>query len=203
MRFLSLLLIGCAATAPTVEGPEDVVRAYSEALARGDAAALHALMNEESQQTTSPEEIGRLLTENREELNERASHLNDRVAEGVESRASVRLPNGELAVLRLEGGVWKIDGGVVDAPTLQTPEDAIRSLRRALMRRSLRRILRVLARAPRAEIEAEIERFLEDTEDELDLEAEIQGNEAFIRSSSGRVIRLLREAGEWRIADVE
>ena len=202
MRTLWLgLLMGCATTG-SVQGPDALVEQVAQALRDGDAATLHRLAGEESSEL-SEDDIARLLEENREELAERADQLDAQRQQGVQSRATVRLPGGELAVLTLEGGQWKIVGGVIDAPTLQTPLDTVRSLRRALARRSFRGVLRVLAHGPRAEIDAEIERFLEDTEDELDLEAEVRGNEAFVRSSNGRVIHLVREAGEWRVADIE
>ncbi len=92
---------------------------------------------------------------------------------------------------------------MLDAPALLTPQDAVLALRHALQRRDLAAVLRVLARPTRAELEAEIRGFIESTDDALDLEVEIQGNEARVRTTGGRVVRLVREAGEWRVRDVE
>jgi hypothetical protein len=79
----------------------------------------------------------------------------------------------------------------------------VRALRRSLMRKSLPGVLRVLSRQPRADIEAELARILEETEDELDLEVEVRGNRARVRTTGGREITLVREAGEWRISAIE
>ena len=104
---------------------------------------------------------------------------------------------------RSNAGVFvRIDGGILDAPALRTPEDAVRSLRRALARRSLPSLERVLARQPRADLEAEIERILDETADDLDHEVEIRGNRARVRLTGGREILLAREAGEWRIVEI-
>jgi len=199
--WVAIALGGCG-SAVVVEGPGPTVEAYARAVQAQDAEAVHALLDADSRETVDSEEVARLLEENQTELRERAE-VAQRQLEGIESRATVRLPSGELAVLTLEDGEWKLLGGVLDAPALQTPEDAVRAMRHALQRQSMSGVLRVLARAPRAQLDAEVERFLDDTEDELDYDVEIEANEALVRASNGRVIRLVREAGEWRIAEVE
>jgi len=162
----------------------------------GDAG----LLDEDTQQQVTEEDLATLLEENAEELRERSAEI---APERVQTRAVVELPTGESTVLSLEGEAWKIDGGVLGAPALVTPEDAIRSLRRALIRRGLRDVLAVFARSLRGEVEAEVRRFLEETADELDYETEVQGSAAIVRTSGGRIVRLTREAGEWRIVDFE
>lgn len=198
---LTLAALGCARTvAPRAPTPDATLQAYNAAIAAGDAAALHGLLDEETRLQVSEEDLAALLEQNATELQERAAQIR---TERVETRAVVELPTGEAAVLSLEGDAWKIDGGVLGAPALVTPEDAIRSLRRALIRRGLRDVLSVFARSLRGEVEAEVRRFLEETADELDYETEIQGNAAIVRTSGGRIVRLTREAGEWRIVDFE
>ena len=44
--------------------------------------------------------------------------------------------------------------------------------------------------------------MLEATEDADDLEVEIQGNRARVRTTGGGTIELVRESGEWRVVDV-
>ncbi len=197
------LVTACgAASNRSVEGPEPTIQALAAALRAGDARALYELMSDESRAHLSQAEVARLLDENRQELLERAQQVEAALARGVPTRATVRLSDGELAVLERERAEWTIVGGVLDAPALLTPEDAVLSLRRALRRRSLRGVLRVLARGPRADLESEFRDFLDDTEDELDMEIEVRGDEAVVRWSTGREVRLVREAGEWRVADV-
>ncbi|HBQ13674.1 MAG TPA: hypothetical protein DEF51_21900 [Myxococcales bacterium] len=105
-------------------------------------------------------------------------------------------------VLVLEDGRWRIDGGVLDAAGLGTPLDAVAAFRRALMRRDLEGVERVLSRQTRAEWEEELRRVLEATADTDDLEVEIQGNRARVRTTGGGSIELVRESGEWRVVDV-
>jgi len=199
--FALVALVGC--TTPVVQGPAPTLAEYSRAVRAGDAEAVHALYDEETRAQVDADEVGALLEQNREELAQQLDAVDQARAEGVESRAVLALPGDERVVLRIEDGAWVIEGGVLDVPALQTPQDAVLALRHAILRRSLRGLLRVLARAPRAELEAEMDRFLGDTEDELDLRTEIQGNIARVQTSGGRVILLVREAGEWRVVDVE
>ncbi|MAQ16155.1 MAG: hypothetical protein CMN30_15360 [Sandaracinus sp.] len=198
------LLVGCAGAPAPVAGPEATLEAYTEALRAGDARRLYALLDPATQEAVPFEEFAATLESNRDELAERAQEVEDRVkADEVVSRAEVPLRDGEKAILTLEHGRWALLGGVLDAPALQTPLDAVLALRHAVRRRSLRGLDRVLGREARAALEDERRRFLEETADSLDLEVEIQGNEARVRLTGGRVIRLVREAGEWRVVDVE
>lgn len=196
------MALGCGATA-TVPAPEAAVHSYLVAIRAGDAEALHALLDAETRALVSPEELASAMTDNEAELTEQATAIEAALERGADAQARVPLGDGERAVLVIEEGRWRLLGGVLDAPALRTPRDAVLALRRALLRRSMRGVSRVLAREPRAELEAEIVQFLDDTEDELDLEYEVRGSVATVRTSSGREVHLIREAGEWRVVEVE
>ena len=201
---LPVLVCSTACGVGTVAGPEPTLRAYTAALRSGDARAAYALLDPDTRKTVSLEAFSSSFTDNGVELQEQADHIDNAVrANDIDSRAAVPLEEGETAVLTLEEGRWTIVGGVLDAPALQTPQDAVLALRHAVRRRSLRGLLRVLAREPRAGLEDERRRFLDETADPLDLEVDIQGNRARVRLTGGRVLLLVREAGEWRVLDLE
>ena len=201
---LVLLSFGCGGPTGTVAGPEATLDAYTAAVRAGDARRVYELLDPETREAVPYETFAATFEANQVELREQADAVEDAVkADDVRSRAEVELREGETAVLTLEGGRWTLLGGVLDAPALQTPLDAVLALRHAVRRRSLRGLMRVLAREARAGLDDERRRFLEETADPLDLEVEIQGNEARVRLTGGRVIRLTREAGEWRVVDVE
>ena len=194
-------LAGCMAGVATGP-PDEALRAYVDAVQTQDAERVHTLLNDETQALESRERLASLIEENSEELTEQTRELTEIVAGGIEARAELRLDNHELAVLVLEDGEWRIDGGILGAPTLRTPQDTVLALRAALVRRSLTGALRVLARDPRAELEADIQSLLEDTEDALGMDVAIEGNSARVRLPSGRELLLVREAGEWRIQEL-
>lgn len=196
------LLSGCAA-GPRVEGPTGTVRAFAAALARGDAGATWALLDEDARRGRSEPEHAALVAENASELATQGEALEQAAVAGtLSARARVPLRSGETIVLVLEDGGWRVDGGVLDAAGLGTPLDAVAALRRALMRRDLRGVERVLSRQTRAEWEEEVRRLVDATADPDDLEVEIQGNRAHVRTTGGGSIELVRESGEWRVVDV-
>ncbi|MCZ7686053.1 MAG: hypothetical protein M5U28_47755 [Sandaracinaceae bacterium] len=197
-----LLLSGCGA-GPRVEGPTGTVRAFAAALSRGDASATWALLDEDARRGRTEPEHAALAAENAAELAEQGEALERAAGAGtVSARARVALASGETVVLVLEDGGWRIDGGVLDAAGLGTPLDAVAALRRALMRRDLGGVERVLSRQTRAEWEEEVRRLVDATADADDLEVEIEGNRARVRTTGGGSIELVRESGEWRVVDV-
>lgn len=200
----ALLLVGCGGSAASAP-PRDTARAYAEAARRGDAEAVYALLDEETRAGLTLDTLRAQMAEASEELRDQAAAVDAALADPqlFQTRARVPLRSGQHAVLVIEGERWRLVGSLLDAVSLATPEDAVMAFRSALERRSLPSISRILARAPRAEIDAQIERFIEDTEDEPALDVDIQDNEATVRTPSGRVIRLVREAGEWHVVSVE
>ena len=198
----ALLIVGCGG-GPPVRGPSPSVRTYAGALQRGDADGAWALLDEDARRGRSEAEHATLMEANGAELREQGAALARAAGtDAVEARARVPLQSGETVVLVLEDGRWRIDGGVLDAAGLGTPLDAVAAFRRALMRRDLEGGERVLSRQTRAEWEEELRRVLEATADTDDLEVEIQGNRARVRTTGGGSIELVRESGEWRVVDV-
>lgn len=199
---LLALVAGCGGGS-WVEGPSRSILAYADALERGDTDRAWALLDEDARRGRTEAEHARLMEQNAAELREQGDAL-ERAAgsDAVEARARVTLASGETVVLVLEDGRWRIDGGVMDAHGMGTPRDAVAAFRRALMRRDLDGIERVLSRQTRAEWEEEVRRVVESTADPDDLEVEIQGNRAHVRTTGGGSIELVRESGEWRVVDV-
>ena len=199
---VALVSLGCGGAAGTSD-PSSVVRRYGRALRAGDAPGAWDLLDADARRGRTEEEHTALMRANAEELRAQGEALVARAAPGqVAAQARVRLRSGEAIVLVLEDGRWRIEGGVFDAAGLATPLDAVAALRRALMRRDLRGVERVLSRQTRAEWEEEVRRVVDATEDPSDLEVEVQGNRARVRTTGGGSIELVRESGEWRVVDV-
>jgi len=199
---LLVLLTGCGASAAD-RGPARAVEQYAEALRRGDARSAWRLLDEDARRGRTPEEHQALMTSNAAELRDQGEALARAASpDATDAHARVELASGEVVVLVLEEDGWRIDGGVLDAAGLATPQDAVAAFRRALMRRDLRGVERVLSRQTRAEWEEEVRRVVESTEDTEDLEVEIQGDHARVRTTGGGRIELVRESGEWRVVDV-
>jgi hypothetical protein len=201
--FVALVGCGGANAGRGTPDPRGTLRAWTAAVRAQDAEAAYALLDADAQGDTDAARFSALFAEHHTELAAQATALEARAASDVGARARLTLVGGEVVVLVLEDGAWRIDGGVLDAPGLRTPEDAVASLRRALARRSLPGVLRVLSRETRGEVEAEIARFLAASEDAADLETHVEGDTAEVRLGGEARVTLVREAGAWRVVDVE
>ena len=200
---LGAVAVGCAAGAAHAPGPADALARYAHALETGDAGAAYDLLDDGARARFSRERFVALMRDNAAEMREQGALMSAQAARDVPARALVRLGDDERVVLALGPAGWRLEGGVLDAPALTTPEDAIAALRRALRRRDLASLLRVLSRQTRAELEADIARVAGATEDELDLEIDVQGDRATVRTTGGGRIELVREGAEWRVRDIE
>lgn len=201
--WLATALAGCGG-GPATPAPEAAVRAYVAAVRAGDAAAVHRLLDPETRETVAVDDVAAALDDYRAELADQADALERRVdGGGAPARARWSGPPGAW-VLRTERGPegrigWRFEGGVFDAPTLATPVEAVRALRSALARESLPGLLDVLSRGAAADARAEIGALVDETGDPDALDVTLEGDRAVVRTPTGRLIRLLREAGEWRV----
>lgn len=196
------LLVGCgAAGAPP--HPQDAVRAYLAAVRAHDADAAYALLSTTQQAAISKEEFVRAFRENRAELADQVNALSRLGPRDVVAVGEVTYGDGESAALVLEGGDWRISGGVAEAYSLRSPQQALRSLRRALERRSYDALMRILARRSRSQVDDEVRRLVDALHDAQNLEVVVDGDRARVEYEPGHVIELLREDGEWRIVDLD
>jgi len=198
-------LVGCGAAGGARETPHprNTLRAWAAAVRARDATAAYALLDARARSETDAARFRALFDAHHAELTAQAQTLDARAASEVRARARLTLVDGEVVALVLEDGAWRIDGGVLDAPGLRAPEDAVAALRRALARQSLPGVLRVLSRETRADVEAEIARFLEASADAAGVETRTEGDTAEVRLGSGVRVTLVREGGAWRVVDVE
>ncbi len=194
---------GGAGAAERTAQPNAVLAAWAQAVTASDAHAGWALLDERGRAGLDEARFAALFVENRADLEAQARAIAASAQRPITAQARLVLVDGEVVVLVLEEGAWRIDGGVLDAPGLHTPQDAVASLRRALQRRSLAGVLRVLARSTRGDVEAELTRMLDATEDPANFDLQVQGDSAEVRLTGGAHIRLVRESGEWRVVDVE
>lgn len=199
----SLLCTACGGSIAANSPPSDTLVAYADAVAAGDADRAYALSSREIRDRMTLDAFRERMRENHEELAAEARALKARAQEAMRARAALHLRNGETIALALEDGEWAIEGGVLDAPGLRTPRDAVVAFRQALSRRDFAGILRVLSRQRRAQIAAEISRVVESSADEADMQIEVDGDQATVNLTDGGQVQLVREGGEWHIVDVD
>lgn len=193
-------LAGCAPG--SVPDPRSAVRAYADAAARGDSAALYAMLSADSRATLSLTEVKAIVAEERSELAEQARELEHGDVR-VEAAARLRFSDGETATLDLRDGRY----GVTSAGTLpgggRSPQEVLDQLRRVLARRSYEGLMRVVSAGTRSAIEGDVRGLIEGLSDPSALPVQITGDEARVPIPGGHTVKLKREAGVWRVQNFD
>jgi hypothetical protein len=198
----SLILCSPACGARSVPDPRAAARAYGEAAARGDAGALYAMMSSSSRRDRSPDDIARVVADERAELAEQGAALTQSGSR-VAATARFRYADGEEAALDLrEGRYWVTSAGALPGGG-RTPEEAIEQLRRVLARRSYAGLMRVLSPATRAAIENDVRTFVDGLNEPATLPVQVTGDAATVPVPGGHQVKLKREGGIWRVDDFD
>lgn len=198
--YLAPALLAAACGSSSIPPPEDALRAYADAAARGDADAIYEMLSEKSRRSLSREEVRRMVAEERTELAGQAKAVGSpEVLAKVKTRARVRYADGEDATLTFEDGMFRV--AAVDAlpAGARSPEQALEQLRRVLARRSYAGLMRVLSPATRSAIESDLRSLVEGLEHPEGLEIQVAGDSATVQIPGGHEVKLRREAGVWRV----
>jgi hypothetical protein len=198
----SLILCSSACAARSAPDPRAAARAYGEAAARGDAGALYAMMSSSSRRDRSPDDIARVVADERAELAEQGAALTQSGSR-VAATARFRYADGEEAALDLrEGRYWVTSAGALPGGG-RTPEEAIEQLRRVLARRSYAGLMRVLSPATHAAIESDVRGFVDGLNEPATLPVQVTGDAATVVVPGGHQVKLKREGGIWRVDDFD
>lgn len=198
---MSLLCACASGPPPRVREPSHSTEAFLKAVELDDRAQAYGLLASELRAELNRERFDAIWSDTRTEMLELTKTIRGRDVEHA-ARARVELRNEENVALVLQDGRWRIEGGLLDAEAQATPLDAVYAMRRALKRQSLPGLLRVLSEERRAAWLAAFERSLAATADSADLEVEIHGDDAVVRTPDGGSVQLRRQAGRWFVTDM-
>lgn len=191
--------VGCARALPD---PRKAAQEYADALAQGDADAIHAMLSERGRRELHVDDVRKLVEEAHEELTAQARAVSEPGAM-LMATARVRYADGEEAVLDLDDGRFKVSSADALPALARTPEQALAQLRRVLARRSYAGLSRVLSPSTRNAIESELRSLVEGLAHPEGLEIDVQGERASVRVEGGHVVKLRRERGIWYVEDLE
>jgi hypothetical protein len=194
------LLLGCAPR--QVPDPHAAAAAYASAAARGDGAAIYAMLSTPSREARSEAQVTQMVGEEREELSEQARALQGSDVR-VEATARLRYADGEEAALELRDGRYRVTAAGALPGGAKTPEEALDQLRRVLARRSYAGLMRVLSPATRASIEADLRALVDGLDRPGTLPVEVTGDTAVVKVPGGHQVKLRRESGVWRVDDFD
>ncbi|MBI2893233.1 MAG: hypothetical protein HYY06_06740 [Deltaproteobacteria bacterium] len=207
---LALFTSGCA---PAATRPQDVLAAYSHALAAGRHDDAYRLMSEEFRRQVTPSEFRRAMRDNPQEVRETIAALS-RASDEATITARLHYGMGDELTMIIEGGAWRIDSPVLEFYSQRTPRDALRSFVRALEYRRHDVILSFVPSEYRrtmtiGQIRAMFEgeqrsktmALLQNLRAHLDDPIETAGDRATMQYAEGFTVQFVREDGVWRIED--
>jgi hypothetical protein len=196
---VSGLISGCAGS--SLPDPREAARAYAEAVGRGDADAVHAMLTRQGRRGLGQEGTRRLVAAERAELT-RQSRALLAVEPAVEATATILLADGSEVGLTLEAGGFRVAAADTLPIAARTPSEALEGLRRALGRRSYAALLRVLSTESRGALETDMRSIHAGLSDPSSLDVRVNGDRAEVEIPGGHAVTLKREAGVWRVDDV-
>jgi len=193
-------VLAAACASRTLPPPEDAARAYARAARAGDAAALHALLTSRAQREYGEEGVARLVAETQKELAARGETF-ERGPLEVEARAELVYGDGEVAVLDLEEGTFRVGSAAGLPAGAVTPVQALAELRRALAGRSYAALARILSEGSRTNLEDQLGSLVRSLEHPEALDVAVQGDRATVQLPEGHQVTLRREQGTWKVED--
>jgi hypothetical protein len=210
-----MVALGFPACAHRPEEPAATMASFGAALARGDLGAAYQLTSVAFQRRVPYE----AFTSGLAAAGAEPAALGQRLvaeAGAVAPRVAVTLELGEEVPLVLEGGRWRIDGPVYEAWGQATPRAAVRTFVRALDAGRYDIVLRLIPDRYRAGLSSDRLRAFWEGDHRQEHQALLArvraalpgpltetGDEARLLMTPDRVVRLVREAGQWRIEDLD
>lgn len=212
-------LVGAASCHATSvqRGPSETLHAYARALESNKADEAYALFSEEARRNVSLEAFRRMVHENPDEMREIARALARPSSDPIVT-AEIISKDGESLRLLYEGGRWVIDASVIDRYGQASPRQAVEGFLRALERKRYDLLLRFVPDSHRAGLDASTLRAAFDEGEQAEevraiaeaLRASLPtasieeiGDKASVHYGEGKIARLVREDGRWKIEDLD
>jgi hypothetical protein len=209
MARLAVVVLGAAAAmavqacaGKTLPDPRATASEFARAAKSNDARGVYALLTEDARTTYGLAGTQKLLADGRKEIVGHAEAMASPAA-SVRATAEVRYVDGEVAVLAVERGGYRISAAAGLPAGARTPSQALGELRGALSRRSYPALIRLLSSETRTALEGDLRTLVTGLERPDALSVKIHGETAEVEVPGGHKVLLKREAGVWRIHDFD
>lgn len=199
----ALPALTCLACTPAqLPDPRLAAQRWNEALQRGDADAVYALLSTSAREALGHKGVEQVLARDRKELVAAATSATNANAR-VETSARVEYSEERIASVVLEDGAFRVAAAAALPARAASPEDALRELREVLARRSFAGLLRVLTADAARSLDAQLASVVEALGDPATVDIEVDGRRATARLPGGHTVKLEREDGAWRVRDFD
>jgi hypothetical protein len=198
-------LVGCG----PARGPRSALDRYIRAVEQDHPGEAYDLLSEKARRSLSRDEFARRLRMHRAEALAQVRELRQarRQKGSLAMEAEVPLStaaSGQASELVLEGQRWRLRHGLHRGSLAATPQLALRSFLQAVEKGDLERVLRLLSPRVRENLERELRQRADRLRMSLDKDSiVVQGNRAELRYDRHYRIQLVRENGEWLIANFD
>ena len=210
---MALSLGGCPKRGTSTVKPEEVLRAYAQAVRGAKYARAYELMAESYRKNHPKADFIKALEQNPKEAKRTAEQASSKVQK-VEIQAIYQLGNGEALELVVEKGKWRISGDPIDFYSQRTPRLALRSFVRAIRGRRYEVVLRFvpakwakamtiekLKKLWEGEKRAEVEEMLKQLEASIKAPIQMRGDRAEMPYGTDKKVTFVKEDGRWKIED--
>jgi hypothetical protein len=194
-----LLLAGCAH--PTLPRPDGTLRAYAAAVARDDPHTAWQLLAGPVRARVSEERFAEEWRASVAERTAQAELVKQAASRGrVTEAASLRGDNWSVPLVRDPPG-WRLASPRRSPLGAATPEEAVRRFAAALEEHNVDAILQLLADPLKTVVERELADRLARARGVVGKPVTVEGDHARVHFDQRYHIDLIRENGQWRIAD--
>jgi hypothetical protein len=211
--FALVFAVACGGARPA--SPQDVLDAYSKALAEGRTQEAYALLSADAKKDIPYESFQRIVRENPQEVRELGKALGNQ-ASPPRVTAVVSAPGGDSLLLVYEDGAWHVDASAIDLYGQASPEAALRGFVRAFRNRRYDVLLRFVPEADREGLGVEELKRTWEGEERAELESlvaaveaglpnakiDVAGDRATMAFGAGGTVELVRERGVWKVEDL-
>jgi hypothetical protein len=209
-RWLGVVFVaaGCGGAAGPSSPAADGVRAYVQALHRGDPHDAYALLSSDTRKKVSFDDFALAWKQGDKERAWQAKVLEDSLKGNpdVGERALISFPDGKLVQLEREGKTWRLESELVSRSRARQPRDAIRLFADAIEGRDLTAVLNVLTQRRRDGLTKQVEGFVAGIGKRINERIDQFGNDrAELRWDENGIryrIVLRKEDDEWRVDDI-
>lgn len=209
----ALTVAGCNKPEPLA--PKAALDSYAAALREGRADRAYSMLSDEAKRDLPFGAFEQMLRDNPAEAQQLAAQLSS-VSAPVRVTATVTAADGEVLLMVMEDGQWRVDGSVVELYGQQTPRQALESFVRALDRGRYDVLLRFVPKGKRGDLTAADLKKAWEGEQSEEIRAltevlraslptvriEVVGDRATVAFGAGGAVELIREQGIWKVEDV-
>ncbi len=191
---------GCKSRPP--ECPRQTLQRYLEAVRQNNPKAAYELLGKETRERVTLEEFQRRWGSAGGELKEQANNIERSLKKSAKITARFSSAKGKTR-LAYDSAGWRITGGIELGGGGATPRETVLALVKAAERRDYLAIKRLVSKAVAHAFEQEIEKRIDKIKKALKkTRIKIFDKRASLRYR-GYKLEIVKEDGQWRVADFD